>query len=109
MITKTILSEVRGIIISVSKSGIIIQPDSSNKGTITEAYIGRDYSKYRVGERVVHVSYTWKRPATKEGRENYARRRKTCPNEIDVFDYVTYNELSYDRRKELVESRHKRI
>ena len=75
MTDKKVLDEVRGTIIKVyeypvlndgtitsMEKGIIIQPDDETKGTISEAFIGRDYSQFSVGQRVVHVSYTWKRP-----------------------------------------------
>ena len=89
MTDKTVLDEVRGTITKVCEfpvsngdnitsmqQGIIIQPDDETKGTISEAFIGRDYSQFSVGQRVVHVSYA----------------------KGDRFEYVTYDELSYDQK-----------
>ena len=58
MTDNEIIKEVRGTITKVCNSDvpqIIIQPDDITKGTITEAFEGRDYSQFSVGQRVVHV------------------------------------------------------
>ena len=108
----TVLDKVRGTITKVyeypvlnmygtessREKGIIIQPDDETKGIISEAFIGRDYSQLSVGQRVVHVSYTWKRPATEDDRVMYLRFDMECPDEVDEFEYVTYDELSYDQK-----------
>ena len=106
MTNKTILEEIHGTIIKVYEiptsngsieKGIIIQPDDSSEGMISEAIKGRDYSQFSVGQRVVYVIYTWKRPATETEKQEYANYGEECPNEIDEFEYVTYDELSYYR------------
>ena len=115
---RIVLNEVRGTIIKVyeysvvngknttsMEKGIIIQPDDSKEGTISEAYIGRDYSQFSVGQRVVHVSYTWKRPANAYDKAKYSYFGRKCPNEIDEFEYITYDELSYDQKNQSAKSR----
>ena len=112
MTDKTVLDEVRGTITKVHEypvlnmygteisreKGIIIKPDDETKGTISEAFIGRDYSQFSVGQRVVHVSYTWKRPATEDDRVEYSDDDMECPDEVDEYEHVTYDELSYDQK-----------
>lgn len=113
MTNKTILEEIRGTIIKVYEypvsngetitsieEGIVILPDDSSKGMISEAIKGRDYSQFSVGQRVVNVTYTWKRPATETEKREYANHGEECPNEIDEFEYVTYDELSYYRENQ---------
>ena len=115
---KTVLDEVRGTITKVyeypvsngktitsMEKGIIIQPDDETKGTISEAFIGRDYSQFSVGQRVVHVSYTWKRPANEDDRVKYSHYGMKCPDEVDEFEYVTYDELSYDQKMQSAKTR----
>lgn len=117
MTDKTVLDEVRGTITKVyeypvsnmygteisRKKGIIIKPDDETKGTISE--VGRDYSQFSVGQRVVHVSYTWKRPATKDDRVKYSQYGMKCPGEVDEFEHVTYDELSYDQKMQSAKTR----
>ena len=118
MTDKTVLDEVRGTITKVyeypapnsrtitsMEKGIVIQPDDKTKGTILDAFIGRDYSQFSVGQRVVYVSYTWKRPATKDDRVTYSHYGMECPDEVDEFEYVTYDELSYDQKMQSAKTR----
>ena len=118
MTDKTVLDEVRGTITKVyeypvsngktgtsMEKGIIIQPDDEKKGTISEAFIGKDYSQFSVGQRVVHVSYTWKRPATEDDRVKYSDDDMECPDEVDEFECVTYDELSYDQKMQSAKTR----
>ena len=119
MTDKTVLDEVRGTITKVyeypvsnmhgneisREKGIIIKPDDETKGTISEAFIGRDYSQFSVGQRVVYVSYTWKRPATPDDRVKYSHYGMECPDEVDEFEYVTYDELSYDQKMQSAKTR----
>ena len=119
MTDKTVLDEVRGTITKVHEypvlnmygteisreKGIIIKPDDETKGTISEAFIGRDYSQFSVGQRVVHVSYTWKRPATEDDRVKYSHYGMECPNEVDAHEFVIYDELAYNQKMQLPRSR----
>lgn len=69
---KEIIAEQRGYIkdiyeypvcegaVSSTEKGIIIQPDNPREGDISECFAGRDYTQFHIGQRVVHVSYTWK-------------------------------------------------
>lgn len=113
MFEKTKLDEVHGTITDVynysvsnggtttaMKNGITIQPDDPERGKISEAFAGVDYSQFSVGQRVVNVSYTWKRPATVEDVDRYSRIGRECPDEVDDYEYVTYDELSYDQEKQ---------
>lgn len=117
MTNKTILEEVRGTITNVysypvtkeeneilTPKGIVIEPDEPEHGTICESFIGRDYSKYSVGQRVVHVKYKYKRPATPEDRRRYASIRKSCPDMVEDFENITYDEYEYDQMKESVKT-----
>ena len=81
------------------------EPDDETKGTISEAFIGRDYSQFSVGQRVVHVSYTWKRPANEYDRVKYSDYGMECPDEVDEFEYVTYDELSYNQKMQSAKTR----
>ena len=119
MTDKIVLETVHGTIIEVfecpfynkngvevrKEKGIIIKPDDKTMPIITEAFIGRDYSQFSVGQRVVHVLYTWERPVTKAERIEYAEHDMKCPDEIDEFDYVTYDESSYYQKMQSVKLR----
>ena len=84
--------------ISSIEKGIIIQPDDSKEGTITDAH-ERDFSQFSVGQRVVSGSYTWKRPATIQDKNIYSFKGEKCPNEIDEYEHSAYDELLYDQKK----------
>ena len=62
-----------------------------------------DPSKFCVGQRVVWVAYTWKRPATEDEKERAALRGWKCGDEIDDMDYVLYDEAEYDQRMQQTE------
>ena len=105
MFEKTILEEIHGTITNVYENGIVIQPDDPEKGKISEAFSKRDYYKYHVGQRVVHVAYSWTRPATIEDKRKYADRDEPCPEEVVDSDYVTYDELEYNKKLESEKTR----
>ncbi len=101
MSEKEILKKVPGTIINVYERGIIIQPDNPNlEGRISEAFSGRDYSQFKVGQRVVHVSYTWERPATDIEKRIYEHRGMTRPDKVADFDYRTYDEALFPQLNE---------
>ena len=118
MTDKTIFDEVHGTITKVyvypviymgtvisREKSIIIEPDDKNRGSITASSIGVDYSQFNVGQRVVNVTYTWKRPATEDDRVSYSHDGMECPDEVDEFEYVTYDELSYNQKMQLTKTR----
>ena len=114
MTNKIILEEVYGTITEIydypvfdcngrrlrTGKGIIIQPDNPEEAVIYETGGGIDYSQFKVGQRVVLVSYTWKRPATDEDRKLYFYYGMECPDEVDDFDYVTYDEKTYGQKRQ---------
>ena len=100
---KRVIEETAGTIIDVSEKGIIIQPDDEKKGKISEAFYGRDYSKFKVGQRVLHTSYTWLRKATEEDKKMYEKCGRKCPEFVSEYDYVTEDEEAARLRKEAEE------
>lgn len=120
MVEKKVLREVRGTIINIydypviealtgkvlsREKVIVIESDDKENGTITESFVGRDYSHFSVGQRIVHVTYTWKGQPTAGERYEYISNGLTCPNEVDKFEYITYDELTYDQQKQSSKTR----
>ena len=118
MTDKTVKNEIRGTVVKIFEypvsrdkdivsieKGIIIQPDDKEIGAITEAFKGVDYSQFSVGQRVVIVTYTWKRPATEIDKRDYDREGMICPKEIEDFEDVIYDELSYYKETQSVKMR----
>ena len=101
---KRVIEEVAGTIIDLYEGGIIIQPDDEKKGIISEAFDDRDYSKFKVGQRVLYTYYTWLRKPTEKDREMYEMDGKECPEFVPEYDYVTEDEEAARLRKEAEEA-----
>ena len=71
---------------------------------LVESFDNVDYSGFSVGQRVVRITYTWKRKATEDDKVWASLRGSKCPDEINDFDYVTYDEAEYDQRMQQTEA-----
>ena len=105
MIEKTKLDEVRGIVLrlfdyttpdgTVAK-GMTIRPDDPNCETFPENFLDSKHPDFKIGQRVVQVTYSYKRPATEEDVKEYEKMKMECPKEIEEIECITYDEASYD-------------
>ena len=102
---KRVIEEVAGTIVDVFEKGIIIQPDDENKGNISEAFDGRDYSKFQIGQRVLRTTYTWLRKADENDKKAYEMLGEECPEFVSEYDYVTEDEEEARLRKEAEQAR----
>lgn len=101
---KRVIKEVAGTIIDVYEEGIIIQPDDENESAISESFEDRDYSKFKVGQRVLCTYYTWLRKATEKDKQKYKKFKKQCPEFVSEGNHVTEDEEAARLRKEAEEA-----
>lgn len=104
-----ILRELRGTITAIygppkAELGINIHPDDPKEcDTYVDFYRREDeWSQFKVGQRVVLVTYCWKRPI--EPSERWEFPDEDC---IRSYRYETYDEQTYDNEKEKKKQRQK--
>jgi hypothetical protein len=105
MTDKAIIDEIRGTVLKINENTIadgklvkelIIKPDIPEYEPFPENLLDREYPDFSVGQRVVQVVYTFNRPATEEDIKAYEKMNLECPKEIEEFEYITYDEATYD-------------
>ena len=105
MTDKTVLDEVRGIVTNVYdytnadgvvEKKLVIRPDNLENDCFIGAIPDKDFNDFKEGQRVVQVAYSYKRPATQDDIEDYAKMNSECPELIEEFEFITYDEAKYD-------------
>ncbi len=105
MTDRTIIDEIRGTVLNVydytdengvAAKGIIIKPDNPEYESFPENLLAEGHTVFNVGQRVVQVVYSYNKPATEDDLKEYEKMKLECPPEIEDFEYITYDEATYD-------------